>query len=88
MHKFDAGQNCSRRAKRFEAEHRPGKVFDGTVTLLHDIVEVFHLPDLDRDFSLRIQLVKRCHVSAALVHRHGVGNLVVPYGLVEEAPGC
>ena len=59
VHEFDAGQDCLRRAKRLEAEHRPGDAFDGTMILLHDIVEVFHLPDLDRDFSLRIQLVER-----------------------------
>ena len=58
-----------------------------TVILHHDIVEVFDLPDLDRDFSLRIQLVERCLVGAALVHRHRARNLAVLHGLVEEAPG-
>ena len=52
VHEFDAGKDCLRRAKRLEAEHRPGDAFDGTVILLHNIVEVFDLPNLDQDFSL------------------------------------
>ena len=33
VHEFDAGQDCLRRAKRFEAEHRPGEAFDSSVAL-------------------------------------------------------
>ena len=87
VHKLDAGQNRLRRAKRFEAEHRLGDAFDGTMILLHDIVELFDLPDLDWDSSLRTQLVERCLVGAALFHCHRVRDFAMPHGLIEEAPG-
>lgn len=57
VHEFEPCEDCLRRAKRLEAKHRPGDPFDGTMILLHDVVEVFDLPDLDRDVPFRIQLV-------------------------------
>lgn len=74
---------CS--SKQLETKHRPGDGCDDTMIVLHDI-EVFDLPDFDRDFSLRIQLVERCLVGPALIDCHRVRHLVVRHGLVEEAP--
>jgi hypothetical protein len=34
LHEFDARQDCLRSAKQFEAEHRPGDTFFGTMILL------------------------------------------------------
>jgi hypothetical protein len=87
VHEFNAGQDWSCRAKWFKAKHRADDAFGGTVILLHDIVELFDLPNLDQDFSLRIQLVERCLVGATLVHRHRVRDITMPHGSVEEAPG-
>ena len=53
--------------------------------LFDDIVEILDLPDLDRDVSIRIQLVERSLVSTALVHRYRVRDLVVLHRLVEKA---
>lgn len=57
------------------------------MVLLDDIIEILGLPDLDRDFSFRIQLVKCSLVGATLVHCHRVRHSVVPHGFLEEAPG-
>jgi hypothetical protein len=86
VHKFDSGQNNSCCSKRLEAEHRLGDAFDGTMILLHDIVEILDLPDLDQDYSLHIQLVEPlpCCRRSYLLHR--VRDLVVPHGFAEEAP--
>ena len=42
-HEFDAGQDVSGRAKGFEVEHRSDHALDGTMVLLHDVVEIFDL---------------------------------------------
>lgn len=39
MHKFDAGKDGLRRAKRLEPEHRRCDALDGTMILFHGIVE-------------------------------------------------
>ena len=88
VHEFDPYEHCLRRAKRFEAKHRLGHPFDGTMILLYDIVEVFDLSNLDWDFSMRIQLVERCLVCAAFIHRHFFRNIVVTPGLGKEAHVC
>ena len=86
VHEFDASQDGLRRPERFKPKHRPGDALDGTMILLDDIVEILDLPDLDRDVSLRIQLVERSLVGAALVHRHRTGDFTVPHRFVEKAP--
>ena len=54
VHEFAPCQDCLRRVKRLEAEHRPDDAIDGTVIPPHEIVEVFDWPDFDREFSLRL----------------------------------
>jgi hypothetical protein len=90
MHQFDAGQDRAGRSKRLETEHRPRDAFDRAVILLDNVVEVFDLPNPDRYVAFLVQLLQRCLVGAALVHRYLVRHSVVPYGLLEEAPsgGC
>lgn len=44
VHEFDTGQKDAGAAKIFEAKHRSGLTFDGTMVLLDDVVQVFHLP--------------------------------------------
>lgn len=87
VRELDAGQNSLCRSERFKPQHRPGETFDGTMILLDDIIEILDLPDPDRDVSLRVQLLERCLVGTALVHRYRYGDIVVPHRLVEEAPG-
>lgn len=77
----------ARRSKRFETEHRPRDAFDRTVILLDNVVEIFDLPNRDRYFAFLVQLPQRCLVGAALVHRDLARHSIVPYGLLEEAPG-
>jgi hypothetical protein len=88
VHQFDASQGGLRCLKRLETQHRPGERFDRAMVLLHDIVEVVDLPDRDRNFPFRIQLLKCRLVGAALVHRHRVGGIGVPHRFLEEALGC
>jgi hypothetical protein len=57
------------------------------VILLDNVVEILDLPDLDRDLAFLVQLIQRCLVGAALVHRYLVGHSVVSYGLLEESSG-
>ena len=68
----------ARRSKRFEAEHWPRDAFDRAVILLDNVVEIFDLPNRDRYFAFLVQLLQRCLVGAALVHRYLVGHSVVP----------
>ena len=46
-----------------------GYALDGAMVLFHNIVEVFDLPNYDPDFSAGVDLIDRCLVGAALVHR-------------------
>jgi hypothetical protein len=87
MDQFDAGQNHARRSKRFETKHRPRDPFDRAVILLDDVIEIFDLPNCDRHFAVLVQLLQRCLVGPALIHRYLVRHSVVPHGFLEEAPG-
>jgi hypothetical protein len=68
----------ARRSKRSETEPRPRDAFDRAVILLDNVVEVFDLPNVDRYFAFLVQLLQRCLVGAALVHRYFVRRSVVP----------
>jgi hypothetical protein len=87
MYQFNAGEDRARRSERLETEHWPCDTFNRTVILFNNVVEIFNLPNRDWNFTLLVQLLQSCLIGAALVHRYLVGQCVVPYGLLEEAPG-
>jgi hypothetical protein len=62
-------------------------VLTALVILFDNVVEVFDLPNRNWDFAFLVQLLQRCVVGAALVHRDLVRHSIVPHGFLEEAPG-
>ena len=84
VHELDPGQDLGGRSKGFETEHGSGDAFDGAVILLDDIVEVFDLTNLHRNFLVFDDLVDGCFIGAALVHGHFLRNLIGTHGLLEN----
>ncbi len=46
-HHLNSGDGLRSRHEGFKAEHGPCPLPDPSVILLHNIIEVFHLPELD-----------------------------------------
>jgi hypothetical protein len=63
-----------------KTEHRLREAFDRAVILLDNVIGVFDLPDRDRCIPFLVQLLQRCLVGAALVHRYLVQHCFLPYG--------
>ena len=71
-----------------EVGHRPGDPFDSAMVLLHDVIEVLHLPHDDWRGACAIDLIHGRPVGAALVHRDLRGNTAGLHGFVKKAQGC
>jgi hypothetical protein len=66
VHDLDSRQDDAGTPEVLETHHRPDDPFDCTVVLLHDIVQVFVLSDLNGCFPFRGQRLKSGPVRAAL----------------------
>jgi hypothetical protein len=86
VHQFDATQNDARAVKILEPEHRSGLAFDGSMVLLHDVVQILDLTNLDGRLALGVHRVKRGQIGAAFVDGYGLGRAVLTNCLFEEAP--
>lgn len=86
MHQFDATQNDARAVEILEPEHRSGSAFDGSMVLLHDVVQIIDLTNLDGRLALGVHRVKRGQTGAAFVDGYGLGRAVLTNCLFEEAP--
>ena len=47
VHQLNAGEGGLRGVERLESSHRPGHAFHGAMVLLHDVIEILDLADLD-----------------------------------------
>src|ERR1035438_8435237 len=70
VHEFDTGEEDAGAAKHFEAEHRSGSAFNGTVVLLDDVVQVLDLAHDDSLPSSGINGFESCYIRAALIDGH------------------
>jgi hypothetical protein len=55
VHELDAAQNDACTTKTLEAQHRSGATLDGTMVLLHDVVQVLLLADPDRRLTFSVE---------------------------------
>ena len=58
------------------------------MVLLHDVIEVLHLPHDDWRGACAIDLIHGRLVSAALVHHYLLGNTAGLHGFVKKAQCC
>jgi hypothetical protein len=77
VHHLDVTQNDGRAVEILKPEHRPGPAFDGPMVLLHDVVQVLDLTNLDGHLALGIHRVKRGQIGAALVDGHRLGRAIL-----------
>jgi hypothetical protein len=47
VHQLNAGEGGLRGVERLESSHRPGHAFYGAMVLLHNVIEILDLADLD-----------------------------------------
>ena len=73
MHELDALQGNAGRTEGLETQHRPDDPFDGSMSLLHQIVQIFDLADLNLGTGLLDERLKGGGVGATLVDRDFVG---------------
>jgi hypothetical protein len=74
---------------RSEAEHRPGQLFDRTMILLDDVVQVSALAQIDRRFMVSILATDGCRVRAAFVDCNRLGLAAqIDHPLEEAARRC
>jgi hypothetical protein len=85
VHHLDVTQNDGRAVEILKPEHRPGPAFDGPMVLLHDVVQVLDLTNLDGHLALGIHRVKRGQIGAALVDGYRLGRAILNDCLFEEA---
>jgi len=70
VHDPDAGDSDHRRPEALEAQCRPGYSFDRLMVLLDDVVEEFHLADLDVGVMLGVVAFNRwCSSEECHAHR-------------------
>jgi hypothetical protein len=86
VHQFGAAQNDARAVEILEPEHRSGSVFDGSMVLLRDVVQILDLTNLDGHLALGVHRVKRGQIGAAFVDGYSLGRVVLSNCLFEEAP--
>jgi hypothetical protein len=63
--------------KILEPEHRSGSAFDGSMVLLHDVVQILDLTNLDGRLALGAHRVKRGQIGAAFVDGYCLGPAVL-----------
>jgi hypothetical protein len=66
VHQFDANQDDASTPEILEAHHWFDDAFDGAVILLHDVIQVLVLADLDRCRTLGVERFERGRIGAAL----------------------
>ena len=76
----------------FEAPHRLGDLFDETVILLNDVVQIFHLDNVDqrppaKNEQEKVEVLHPCIIGAALVDHHLLRHAVIADGLLEKSLG-
>lgn len=78
--------------KGFEAHHWGGNLLNEAVVLLEEVVELFHLPDLDcvaptGEFQHCIHSLQVTQIGTALVDDHSVPHAICGDAAAQE-PAC
>ena len=69
VHDFHARERTARRPQRLEAEHGTSESFHPSMVLLHDIIEIFGVPN-DNSRLVPLVIVRNCcRVRATLIDR-------------------
>lgn len=76
---LDSGQKNPGTAKSFEPQHGPRSSLDRAMILLHEIVEIFGLTDLDRRFAIGIDGFDCGEIGATFVDGHCVGHVAIDF---------
>jgi len=74
VYQLDTGEGGLCRVEGFEAQHRPGHPFHGSVILLHDIVKIFGLADGDSRPVLSVVTFDGRFVRRAAVNGDRLGD--------------
>jgi hypothetical protein len=85
MHQFDAGQDDASTPEILETHHWFDDAFDGPVILLHDVIQVLVLANLDQCRALGVERFERGQIGAALIHGNRFGLTVLVNRLLEVA---
>lgn len=87
MHQLNAAEQDARTSELLQSNHWPRAAFDRAMILLHNIVEVLHLTDLDLLLAPGVDVVQCRQVRSASVDRHCPGLAVVPDRFLKVTPG-
>ena len=77
-----------RRLERFKAEHGSNYSLDEPVILLHHLIQIFALANLDAFVLVNVVLLDAGRIGAAFVDINQAGFAVGPYGLVQKSASC
>jgi hypothetical protein len=77
VHQLDAGQDDASTPEILETHHWFDNAFDGPVILLHDVIQILVLADLDRCRPLGVERFERGQIGAALIHSNRFGLTVL-----------
>jgi hypothetical protein len=87
MHRFDARQDDVGAPEILEAHHGPGSAFDSPMILLHDVVQILDLPDLDGHFAFSVDGLEGGQISPAFIHGYGLRRAVPINGFLKVTAG-
>ncbi len=87
MHQLNAAEQNASTSEILEAYHRPRPAFDRTMILLHDIVQLLRLMNLDGLLPVGANVLERGQIGAAFVDGYCPGLAVLPDRLL-EVPAC
>jgi hypothetical protein len=73
--------------KVLEPQHGTGSTFDGAMVLLHDVIQVLDLANLDWRLPLGIHRLQRGQIGATFVDGYRLRCTIAGHGLFEEATG-
>jgi hypothetical protein len=77
---FNTGDGTTGRPKRFTAQHRVREAFDRSMVLLHEVVEIFGVPDDDGRLVDLIVVRDSGSVAATLINGDLFGQPLVANG--------
>jgi len=87
VHEFDSNQGVLSCIKRFEPQHGPCHPLYTSMILLHDVVEVFHLPDDDVGAVCLVVALDGGFIGVTAVDGDRLGETVAADGFFQKPQG-
>jgi hypothetical protein len=84
VHEFDPDQSSLGCVKRFKPQHGPCHSLYCAMILLHDIIQIFHLPDGDVRAVLFVIALDGGFIGVTAVNRDRLWDAIAADGLLEE----